>query len=281
MRMTTALTQFTIDEPATGYWRVTFDHPPVNLVDPDTLLELEKLTGMIEADKTLRVVVVDSAHPDYFINRYDISRAAETPLALGPTGLPGWADVGTRLAETPVVTIALIRGRARGGGAEITLACDMRFASLERAILGQPEVAAGLFPGGGAIERLPPLIGRARALEVILGSDDVGATTAELYGWVNRALPDDELDAFVENLARRIASFDIPALTAAKRFVNRRTLPPSDDIVETQTDFLRAFAWPTTQERAARIGKRIGEVGPDFELNLGHHLANLDQDGDQ
>lgn len=279
--MTTALTQFTINEPVTGYWRVTFDNPPVNLLDPDTLLELEKLMGMIDADETLRVVVIDSAHPDYFINRYDIARVAETPLAVGPRGLPGWVDVATRLSETPVVTIALIRGRTRGGGSEVTLACDMRFASLERAILGQPEVGAGLFPGGGAIERLPLLVGRARALEVILGSDDVDAATAELYGWVNRALPDDELDAFVENLARRIASFDAPALTAAKRFVNRRTLPPSDDLVETQTDFLQAFAWPTLQERAVRIGQRVAEVGQDFELNLGHYLGDLDRDGDQ
>jgi enoyl-CoA hydratase/carnithine racemase len=279
--MTAALTQFTINKPAAGYWRVTFNNPPVNLMDPDTILDLQTLIGEIEADETLRVVVIDSANPDYFISRYDVSRAAETPVAPGPTGLPGWIDVATRLTQTPVVTIALIRGRNRGGGAEIALACDMRFASLERAIFGQPEVAAGLFPGGGAIERLPLLVGRARALELILGSDDVDAATAELYGWVNRALPDEELDAFVENLARRIASFDAPALKAAKRLVNRRTLPASDDLMETQGVFLEAVTWPSTQARGARIRSRAAEVGPEFELSFGHYLGHLDPGDDK
>ena len=269
------LAQFTIIEASTGYWRVTFSNPPINLQDPDTIIELQQLVGLIESNDALRVVVLDSAHPDFFINHYDVSRAAETPVAPGPTGLPAFIDTTTRLTTSPVVTIASIRGRTRGGGAEIALACDMRFASLERAIFGQPEVGAGLLPGGGGIERLPLLVGRARALEIILGSDDFDAATAAKYGWVNRALPDDELDAYVDNLARRIASFDTPALVEAKRLINRRTLPSPDDLMETQDAFLGAISWPTAHERGARLRRRASEVGPDFEARFGHYLADL------
>jgi enoyl-CoA hydratase/carnithine racemase len=276
--MTALLTQFTITEASTGYWRVTFSNPPINLADPDTILQLQQLVGLIESDDTLRVVVLDSAHPDFFINRYDVSRVAETPVAPGPTGLPAFIDTTTRLTTSPVVTIASIRGRTRGGGAEIALACDMRFASLERAIFGQPEVGAGLLPGGGGIERLPLLVGRARALEIILGSDDFDAATAANYGWLNRALPDNELDGYVDNLARRIASFDKRALAEAKRLVNRRTLPSPDDLMQTQDIFLGAFSWPTVQERGARLRRRAGEVGPDFEARFGYYLADLSAD---
>src|SRR5271169_488599 len=155
--MTALLTQFTITEISTGYWRVTFSNPPINLADPDTIIELQQLVGLIESDDTLRVVVLDSAQPDFFINRYDVSRVAETPTAPGPTGLPTFIDTTTRLSETSVITIGSIRGRTRGGGAECALALDMRFASIERALFGQPEVGAGMIPGGGAIERLPGL----------------------------------------------------------------------------------------------------------------------------
>jgi enoyl-CoA hydratase/carnithine racemase len=183
-----------------------------------------------------------------------------------------------RLATTPVVTIAKIRGRNRGGGSEAALAFDLRFASREKAVFGQPEVGAGMFPGGGALERLPLLVGRARALEIILGSDDFDADTAAQYGWINRALPDDELDDFVETLARRIASFDKAALAEAKRLVNRRALPRAEDLIETQESFLAAFSWPSLRERGARLRRRAAEVGPDFELRFGHYLVDL---GDQ
>ena len=273
--MASALTQFSVTVVAPGYWRVTFSNPPINLEDPDTILELQELVGRMEMDDELRVVVLESADPDFFINHYDVSRAAETPVARGPTGLPTWIDTATRLATTSVVTIAKIRGRNRGGGSEVSLACDLRFASREKALFGQPEVGAGMFPGGGALERLPLLVGRARALEIILGSDDFDAETAAQYGWINRAIPDDELDDFVDAFARRIASFDKPALAEAKRLVNRRTLPPAEDLVETQDMFLTAFTWPTLHERGARLRRRAGEVGPDFELRFGHYLVDL------
>ncbi|AAY35804.1 MULTISPECIES: enoyl-CoA hydratase/isomerase family protein [Pseudomonas] len=273
--MRSLLTQFTITDVAPGYWRVTFNNPPLNFCDPDTLIELQQIATLIESDDALRVVVFDSDDQDFFVNHYDVSRVADFPLQPGPTGLPTFIDATTRLTTSPVVTIASIRGRTRGGGSEIALACDMRFASLERAIFAQIEVGAGVFPGGGATERLPLLVGRARALEIVLGSDDFDAATAALYGWVNRALPDNELDAFVDNLARRIASFDKPALAEAKGLINRRTLPSAEDLMQTQEVFLNAFSWPTVHERGARIAQKRDEVGADFEARMGYHLGNL------
>src|SRR5260221_11346559 len=274
--MTTAsLTQFSIARPAAGYLRATFSNPPINLVNPETILELQELVGLIESDKDLRVVVFDSAHPDFFFGRYDLARAAETPVAPGPTGLPAWIDMTTRLSQASAVSIALIRGRNRGGGSEFSLACDMRFASVEKAILGQPEVPAGVLPGGGAIERLPKLTGRARAIEIILGGDDFDAVTAERYGWINRALPDAELDGFVNELARRIASFDGQALSEAKRLINRRTLPAPQDLLETQGVFLDAATWPSTRARGKKIRERAVALGADFEMRMVHHLGAL------
>src|SRR5271169_4775307 len=272
------LTQFSVTEVSPAYWRISFSNPPTNLQDPDTILEFQELVTRMESDDALKVVVIESGNPDFFINHYDVSRAAETPVAPGPTGLPTWIDTTTRLAAVPVVTIAKIRGRNRGGGSEAGLAFDLRFASIEKAVFGQPEVGAGMFPGGGALERLPLMVGRARALEIILGSDDFDADTAAQYGWINRALPDDELDGFVDTLARRIASFDKQALAEAKQLINRRTLPSPDDLIQTQDVFLGAFSRPTVQERGARLRRRASEVGPDFEARMGHYLADLGAD---
>ena len=276
--MTSALSQFTVAKPASGYWKVRFDNPPINLINPETILEFQELVGLVESDDQLRVVVFESAHPDFFFGRYDLARAAETPIAPGPTGLPTWIDMTTRWTQAPAVSIASVRGRTRGGGSELTLACDMRFASIEKAVFGQPEVPAGLLPGGGAIERLSSLVGRARALEIVLGGDDFDALTAERYGWINRALPDDRLDAFVDGLARRIASFDSKALREAKRLINRRSLPTPEDLLETQTIFLEATRWPSTAERGAKIRERVANVGIDFEMRMGHHLGSLGVD---
>lgn len=273
--MASSLTQLKITKLSPSYWRATFSNPPINLLNPETILELQELVGLIESDKDLRVVVFDSAHPDFFFGRYDLSRAAETPVEPGPTGLPTWIDLTTRLSQASVVSIAMIRGRNRGGGSEFSLACDMRFASIEKAILGQPEVPAGVLPGGGAIERLPALVGRARALEIILGGDDFDAVTAERYGWVNRALPDAELDDFVDKLARRIASFDGQALSEAKRLVNRNSLPAPQDLLESQDVFLKATTWPSTRARGGKIRELAIGLGLDFEMRMGHHLGNV------
>lgn len=276
--MSASLFQFTVNEAVPGYWRITFNNPALNFCDPETLIELQHIVSLIESEETLRVVVFDSADPDFFVNHYDVSRLADFPLTPGPTGLPTFIDTTTRLSASPVMTIALIRERTRGGGSEIALACDMRFTSLERAIFAQFEVGAGVLPGGGGTERLPLLVERARALEIVLGSDDFDATTAASYRWVNRALQDDQLDAYVDNLARRIASFDRPALAEAKRLINHTTLPSADDLMETQGVFLNAFSWPTVPERGARIAQKRDEVGSDFEVRMGYHLGNLSTD---
>src|SRR5215510_10474859 len=221
--------QLTVHHESPSVWRVTFDHPPINLVNHDTLQELHDLTAAIEASEELKVVVFDSADPDFFLAHWDIASVAR-PRTDG-TPPPSWIDISLRLAQAPVVTIGLIRGRARGMGSEIPLGFDMRFASIERAIFGQPEVGVGLVPGGGAMERLYMLSGRARALEIVLGAEDFDASTAERYGWINRALPDAQLDAFVTGLAHRLASFDKAALGDAKQAVNRHTVPDAEDLM--------------------------------------------------
>ena len=170
----------------------------------------------LEADPSVKVVVFQSANPDFFIAHLDVAKAAERPEVLGL-----WRDFVLRLSSTPVVSIAKIRGRTRGIGNEFVLACDMRFASRQNALFGNPEVGVGLIPGGGALEWLPRLVGRSRALEIVLSADDFDADIAERYGWVNRALDDDDIDSFVDTLVRRLASFDREVLAAAKAQINR------------------------------------------------------------
>jgi enoyl-CoA hydratase/carnithine racemase len=218
-------------------WNVTFDNPPANLVDPETILELQALVDELEDDPDVTVVVFDSANDAHFLGPYDMSRAADTPSMPGPTGMPPWLDLTVRLSRLPAVSIAVVRGAARGVGQEFALACDLRFASLERAAMDQPEAGHRLVPGGGAISRLPVLIGRARALDLILGSVVIDGATAERYGVVNRALPDAELDDFVERLAEQLAGLDRRVLADAKALVDRATLPAEADLVTAYETF--------------------------------------------
>jgi enoyl-CoA hydratase/carnithine racemase len=272
--MSAALKQFSIRPVTPRYWRVTFDHPPVNLANHDTVLELQSVLEAVEAEKDLRVVVLDSANPEYYLARYDLAGAPETMPRKGPSGLPLLVDLTTRLSRTPVISIASVRGRARGLGNELVLACDLRFASREKALFGQPELPGGILPGGGGVERLPLLVGRARALEIILGGDDFDAPTAERYGWINRCVADAELDGFVDALARRIASFEGAAIAEAKRLVNRHGLPSTADLVETQDVFLKLLGAPATRARMLELRKRAAAVGPaEFERRLGHYMG--------
>jgi enoyl-CoA hydratase/carnithine racemase len=260
---------FIVDKSAAGHWRVTLDSPPINLIDDGMYDAFYDLVGEIEANAALRVVTFESANPDFFIAHYGTS---------GPRsrfGAPRWIDAATRLASSGVLSIAVIRGRVRGGGSEFVLACDIRIASQEKAIFGQPEVGVGLIPGGGALQRLPLLVGRSRALEIILGANDFDADTAERYGWINRAMPDAKLDAFVNDFVRRVLSFDRQALRSAKSIINHAGLPDRASLQSTQDIFFQSFAWEGAKERAPKLRERgIGQAG-DFELDLGRHVGSL------
>jgi enoyl-CoA hydratase/carnithine racemase len=222
MEPSTKTAQIRLNRVSPSFSRIVIDNPPLNLMGAEFVLQFREIVAALENDEQVRVVTFESAVEGFFLNHSDFLAKLEdlTNIPQGPTGLEAWPDILVRLTHLPVVSIALIRGRATGNGSELALACDMSFASLEKAILSQWEVGVGLVAGGGPMARLPQLIGRARALEVLLSSDDIRGEQAERIGYVNRALPDAELDGFVEALAKRIASFDKWAIANTKRLVN-------------------------------------------------------------
>jgi enoyl-CoA hydratase/carnithine racemase len=260
-----------------AYWRVTFDHPPLNIFGPETIPQLNEIITELETDEHVKVVVFDSAVEGFFLTHYDFLAKLEDSASLppGPTGLQPLPDMLVRLSRAPVVSIASIRGRATGVGSELSLASDMRFASREKAILSQWEVGVGLVPGGGPMARLPRLIGRGRALEVLLGADDIRGDVAELYGYVNRSLPDAELDAFVDALARRIASFDKQAISETKRLVNLASLPADAEIAPEWDAFIASVGRPSTQVRIKKLLERGLHKPGDVENRLGHYVGEL------
>jgi enoyl-CoA hydratase/carnithine racemase len=273
----TVTKQIYITRHTNHYWRVTFDHPPLNIFGPRTIPQLNEIITELETDEQVKVVVFDSAVEGFFLTHYDFFAPAEdtTRLPPGPTGLQPLPDMLVRLSRAPVVSIALIRGRATGVGSELALASDMRFASREKAILSQWEVGAALVPGGGPIARLPRLIGRGRALEVLLGADDIGGDLAELYGYVNRSLPDAELDAFVDALARRIASFDKQAIADTKRLANVASLPPDIEIAPEWDAFLASLRRPAAQERIKTLMEQGFHKPGDVEERLGYYVGQV------
>jgi len=259
-----------------AYWRVTIDNPPVNVMGPEMVREFQEVIGAIEADEQLRVVVFDSAVEDYFLNHSDFVAKLEdlTSMPAGPTGLAPWPDFLARLTRVPVVSIALIRGRATGNGSEITLACDMSFASREKTIISQWEVGVGMVAGGGPMARLPRLIGRNRALEVLLSSEDIRGDQAEAYGYVNRSLPDAELDAFVEALAIRIAKFDKWAISNTKRLVNT-SLPPDVELDAGWDACIASLGRPAAQEGIKALMAQGFQKSGDVENRLGYYLGQI------
>jgi enoyl-CoA hydratase/carnithine racemase len=263
-------------EETPAYWKVVFDYPPFNILDATIFEGLQDLLVRMNTSKTLRVVVFESAIPDFYLAHFDLTgKTGNITTAVGPSGLPILLDTFVGLTKSPVVSIAKIRGCVRGGSSEFVLACDMRFASLENTSLGQPEVGVGVHPGGGGTERLPHLVGRGRALEIILGANDIDGEMAERYGYVNRALPDAQLDAFVDTLARRIASFDRPAIAAAKRLVNEVSLPSADRLLDAITSFGDALSWPETQRRVQAVLKLGLQQDVEFEKRWPEILGTL------
>ena len=260
-----------------NYWRVTIDHPPLNIFGPDTIPQLDEVITAIETDEAVKVVVFDSAVEGFFLTHYDFVAPVEntTRLPPGPTGLQPLPDMLVRLSRAPVVSIASIRGRATGVGSELALACDMRFASREKAILSHFEVGAGVVPGGGPMARLPRLMGRGRALEVLLGADDIPGDLAERYGYVNRSFPDADLDAFVDALATRIASFDKRAISETKRFADVASLPPDFEIAPEWDVCLASIMRPAAQERIKKLMEQGFHKTGDVENRLGYHVGQL------
>jgi enoyl-CoA hydratase/carnithine racemase len=269
--------QIRLERRSPFYWRVTFDHPPLNIFGPETIPQLNEVITAIENDALVKVVVFDSAVEGFFLTHYDFLAKPEatTSLPRGPTGLQALPDMLARLSRASVVSIASIRGRATGVGSELSLASDLRFASREKAILSQWEVGAGLVPGGGPMARLPRLMGRGRALEVLLGADDIRGDLAELYGYVNRALPDAELDAFVEALAVRIASFDKEALAETKHLVDIASLPSDAEIAFEWEAFIASIGRPASQTRIKALMDLGFHAAGDVENRLGYYVGRL------
>lgn len=238
-------------ERSEGIAWLTFEHPPINLLDAAMVAELDRVGQQLDADDSVRVVILRSAVPGFFIAHADVEMilaAVQVPEIAKQT-LEAFHAAVDRFRTLRKVTIAQIEGRCRGGGSELALACDMRFAAKETALLAQPEVALGIIPGGGGSARLPRLIGRGRALEVILGCADFDADLAERYGYVNRSIPAETIGEFVDRLAVRIAGYPAEAIALAKSAVAAQQADLEQGLAEEREFFLRAAASESAQQR--------------------------------
>src|SRR5580704_2527835 len=243
---------------------------------PEFVLEFQTVMTALETDEQLKVVVFESAIEGFFLNHSDFLAKLEdlTSIPQGPTGLEAWPDILVRLTRAPFVSIASIRGRATGNGSELALACDMSFASRELAVLSQWEVGVGLVAGGGPMTRLPRLIGRQRALEILLSSDDIDGELAERYGYVNRSFPDAQLSGFVEQLAQRVAAFDKWAIANTKRLVNAASLPPDVEMHAGWDACMASIVRPAAQTRIKGLMARGFHKPGDVEDRLGYYLGS-------
>lgn len=274
-----ATEQFHVDEVSPSYWRVTFDNGPVNLLDPDTLDQLGALVERIETDPRLTVVVFRSETPGYFMAHWDFKadNARVAAMQPGPTGLHPYLDNFVRLSKVPAATISEIRGRTRGAGSEFVLATDIRFASAE-AILGQFEIGVGSVPGGGPMARLGRLVGRGRALEILLGGDDIPAELAAQYGYVNRVVPDGELETFTDAFARRIAAFDKVAVAGIKGLVDVATLPDDSEFAPGLQAYFATAGRPEHRPFVQRLLEEGLQQPDGIERDLGTAIGRLQQE---
>jgi enoyl-CoA hydratase/carnithine racemase len=265
-----------LERPTSRIATITFSNPPANLIVPETVVRLHEIVVDLSEDPDIQVLVFKSGLPDFFFNHFDLTAAAAFPRGTDDA-TPMWTDLVLRLSKAPFITIASIRGRTRGGGNELALALDLRYASREKALFGQPEVGSGLLPGGGGTERLPRFVGRDRALEVILSSSDYDADLAERWGWITRALSDAELDGFVDTMAARLASFDQTSLASAKAMVNRASLPPDADLISAYGEYAHSLTLPGFLARAAGVEALVTQAGLDFEYRLGEYIGIANQ----
>jgi enoyl-CoA hydratase/carnithine racemase len=258
-----------------GFWQVTIDAPPLNLFGPELLTGLEEVVRRMQMAPKLQVIVFDSAVQNYFIAHFDVIRGGEILNRKTASGALPWFDVALALHESPVISIVAIRGRARGVGIEFAAACDIRFAS-EKAIFGQFEVGVGTIPGGGSMEFLPMLVGRARALEIIIGSEDLDAATAERYGLINRLIPDEKLDDFIHQFALRISRFDPVITRQAKTMINQRAPKPSvEDMNASRAAFIQSTLRPERKHITEKLKAWGIQQDSDFERNVGAFLNNI------
>jgi enoyl-CoA hydratase/carnithine racemase len=273
--------EFRITRVTPAYWRVTIDHPPFNIFGPESIPQLNSVITQIENDPNLKVVVFDSAVNGFFLTHYDFVPPLEatTSMPPGKTGLPPLPDMLVRLSKAPVVSIVEIRGRATGVGSELSLASDMRFASREKAVLSQFEIGAGFVPGGGPMARLPRLMGRGRALEILLSGNDINGDLAERYGYVNRSLPDAQLGPFVDTLARRIASFDKQSLAQIKQLVDIASLPPDAEVGQEWDAFIASVQRPAAQHNIGKLMEMGLQRKPDVEIHLDRYTGKVNQPG--
>lgn len=258
--------------------RVTIDHPPINLLDTALILEIDRLGIELEADEDIKVVVFESANDEFFIAHADIEMIRALPDDAPPRSdeLNFFHSMLERIRKLPQATIAQIEGFTRGGGSEFALSVDMRFAASETAVFAQPEVALGIIPGGGGTQRLPRLVGRSRALEIILGARDVPADLAERYGYVNRSMPKAELAPFVASLAERIASFPRETIGLAKQAVDAAEAPQEPGLCDESWLFGRSLASAETKRRM-QAAMALGAQTPQGERNLEALVSKLDE----
>jgi enoyl-CoA hydratase/carnithine racemase len=269
-------TQFTLTRTSPLLWRVAFKNPPVNAIGTAMISELKQLLTELEGNQTVNVVVFESEDPDFFLAHYDLAaNHAATEALPSPTGFAAWVDVLVRLSHLPAVTISAVRGIARGAGSEFALATDLRFASLEKAILGQMEVAFGALPGGGAAGRLPALVGRGRAFEILLGGEDYSAALAEKYGYVNRAIPDAQFEEFVTAYANRVSKWDRRVIADIKRYINKYTRLADSEYPLHSDAFWAAAARPEFRSFTSRLFEHGLQTRCEIEYNLGRDVESM------
>jgi len=271
-------TQFTLTAESETFWRVTFTNPPVNVIGPDMIRELKDLLTELETDPGVNVVVFDSANPDFYLAHYDLlANPAEAESLPSPTGFAAWPDVLVRLSKVPAVTVSAIRGIARGAGSEFVLATDIRFASRQKAILGQMEVGFAALAGGGAQARLSPLVGRARSFEILLSGSDFDGDLAERYGYVNRAIDDSEFEEFVSSWATRVSQWDARVIREIKTAVNADTLPADAKFPPQSDAFWFAASTPSFQAVTKSLVEHGLQQDSDIEHHLGEQIAPIAQ----
>jgi enoyl-CoA hydratase/carnithine racemase len=261
-----------------GVATATVDAPPVNVMTLELFGELGRFGAEVGEDASVRVVVLDSADPDFFIAHFDVAAILAFPIDRPAERSPDnpFHQMCERFRTMPKATIAKIEGRVGGGGCELVQAFDMRFGVVGRTVLSQMEVPLGILPGGGGTQRLPRLVGRGRALEMILGGDDLDAATAERWGLLNRALAGDEIGPFVDRLAARIASFPPEAVALAKRSVDASTLPLEEGLVEEGYLFQQTIRLEAAQERMRRFLEMGGQTRA-VELAVGDVVGRLEE----